>query len=390
MKPFRHYHRHPRFRGHASLQSYTSKQVAALYSYPPGGGAGQKVAIISLGGSFSQADLDTYSKLLGVPATKVVTHLVGGATLVADPGGADVENMLDLCCVHGAAPLAELNFFAAPNTDAGFAAAVQAAVDANVDVISISWGAPEDQWSTPAIVAMDKAFANAQAKGIVVTVASGDNGSSDGEASGSLHVDYPSSSVHVVGCGGTTIKSASPLTEVVWNDGSQGGATGGGISNDFAIPAFQPPSLGKRRTVPDVALNADPESGYLIIESGQQQVVGGTSGAAPMMAALVACLNSQLGKRVGNFNVVAYPLAAAFLDITSGNNGNYIAKLGVDCCTGLGRPIGTKLLAALAPVAPPAPTPDPVPVPVPVPTPAPATHTLVFSLPATLDGKALA
>lgn len=380
---FRHYHRHPRFRGHATNGSYTAKQVAALYNYPAGAtGKGTKVAVISLGGDFSQVDCDTYSKLLGVPASTVVVHLVAGATRVSDPGGADVENMLDLCCVGGSAPGAERHLVIAPNTDAGFAGAVQAAVDLNVDVISISWGAPEDQWSTSAIVAMNTAFANARAKGIVVTVAAGDNGSSDGDASGS-HVDFPASSVYVVGCGGTSIKTASPLSEVVWNDGSAGGATGGGVSADFALPAFQAnsgvPGGGKKRGVPDVGLNADPESGYLIIANGQQEVVGGTSGSAPMCAGLVACLLEKLGGMRFDFQAAVYKLqGSALRDITVGNNGIYVARSGYDCCTGNGVPVGDKLLASLI-----APAPQPVPVPPPAPPPPtvnpPVTRTIILS-----------
>lgn len=398
---FRHYHRYPRLRGHATNGSYTSKQVAALYNYPANTtGAGQKVGIISLGGDFSQSDLDAYSKLLGIATTTINVHLIAGATRKADPGGADVENMLDACCVHGAAPGAEVHAFLSPNTDAGFSAAVQSAVDFGVDAISISWGAPEDDWSTTAIGAMNTAFANARAKGITITVAAGDNGSGDGE-SGS-HVDFPASSVYVVGCGGTTIKTASPLSEVVWNDGTAGGATGGGVSVDFALPAFQAkssvPGGGTKRGVPDVGLNADPDSGYLIIIAGAQEVVGGTSGAAPMCAALAVRLNEALGKRVDLQAAVYAFQGSALRDVTVGNNGIYVARAGYDCCTGCGVPIGDKLVAALAPVAaPPAPTPPPpVPAPPPVvtppPAPTPATHTItvVGATSISVDGKKVA
>lgn len=396
----RHYHRHPRFRGHATNGSYTSKQIAALYSFPAGAtGNGTKVAIISLGGDFSQADCDAYSKLLGVPTSTVTVHLIAGATRSADPGGADVENMLDAQCIGGAAPGTARHVFLAPNTDAGFAAAVQAAVDLDMDAISISWGAPEDEWTTGAIVAMNAAFANARAKGIPIFVAAGDNGSTDGESGN--HVDFPASSIYAVGCGGTSIKTASPLSEVVWNDGSAGGATGGGVSADFALPAYQAsagvPGGGKKRGVPDVGLNADPESGYLIIDSGAQDVVGGTSGAAPMCAALYVCIVEKLGKRF-DFQAAVYQLqGSALRDITSGNNGTYVAKSGWDACTGNGVPNGEKMAAALAAPAPapaPAPTPAPTPPPPPVPVPPPAatTRTIVLSsagpIAVSVDGRA--
>ncbi len=382
---FRHYHRHPRFRGHATNGSFTSKQIAALYNYPVGAtGKGVKVGIISLGGDFSQADCDAYSKLIGQTPSPVTVHLIAGAVRKSDPGGADVENLLDLQCVGGSAPGAARHIFFAPNTDAGFAAAIQAAVDAGMDVVSISWGAAEDQWSTTAIAQMEKAFANARAAGIVVTVASGDNGSSDGDKSGN-HVDYPASSSLVVGCGGTTIKSTAPLSEVVWNDGAKGGATGGGVSADFVLPTFQSasgvPGGGKKRGVPDVALNADPESGYLLIVAGSQEVVGGTSGAAPMCAGLIACLIEKLGARF-DFQAIVYKVqGSALRDITSGNNGTYVAKAGYDCCTGNGVPDGTKLLAALAPpvvTPPPTTTPPPVVTP-PAPTPTAKVQTVTVT-----------
>lgn len=395
---FRHYHRHPRFRGHASLQSYTPKQVASLYSYPTGAtGAGQKVGIISLGGDFLQSDLSAFRKLIGVVAASITVHLVAGATRASDPGGADVENALDMCCVSGAAPGAELHAFLAPNTDAGFAAAVQAAVDFGVDAITISWGAPENEWSTSAKAAMNQAFANARAKGIPVFAAAGDNGSGDGESGN--HVDFPASSPLVVGCGGTTITSSSPLAEKVWNDGTQGGATGGGVSTDFALPVYQDktvvPGGGVRRGVPDIALNADPESGYVIVSGGQQEVVGGTSAAAPMAAGLCLCLQEKLGKRLGDFNGAVYPLAgSATRDITTGNNGTYAAKSGYDCCTGTGVPNGQKLLAALQGASAP-PAPPPPPTPTPAPTPSSVTRTVTFTTTdpnATLsvDGKKVA
>lgn len=390
---FRPYFKHPRIRFHASSASYTPKQLAALYSFPTGAtGAGKKAAVIELGGDFSQTDLDSYFKSLGLSVKPVVPHLVAGAKRVSDPNGADGEVMLDLCVIGGMAPGVELHCYFAPNTDAGFLAAIQQAVADKMDVISISWGAPEDEWSTATIAAFNTAFQAADAAGITVTVAAGDNGSADGETGN--HVDFPASSPYVTGCGGTTIKTASPLSEVVWNDGSAGGATGGGVSSDFAAPNYQASAATpspKLRCVPDIAGNADPESGWLVIVNGQQEVIGGTSAVAPMIAALACCLSEKLGKNVGFLNPLLYSLAGWQRDITSGNNGTYVAKSGFDCCTGMGVPVGTKLLAALSPVAAPPPVPPPV-VPPPAPTPVPATHTMtvIGASSISVDGKQVA
>lgn len=381
MTTFRHYHRHPRFRGAAALQSYTPKQLAFLYSFPSGAtGAGKKCAVIELGGDFKQADLDSYFKSLGLSVKPVVPHLVAGAKRVSDPQGADGEVMLDLCIIGGMAPGVELHCYFAPNTDAGFLAAIQQATADGMDAISISWGAAEDQWTTATIVTFNAAFKNAAENGITVTAAAGDNGSSDGETG--AHVDFPASSIWVTGCGGTSIKTSSPLVENVWNDGSAGGATGGGVSSLFAMPSYQAGAGvpgGKLRGVPDIAGNADPESGWIVIVDGQQEVIGGTSAVAPMIAALACCLAEKLGKNPGFLNPALYSRKGWQRDITTGNNGTYVAKSGWDACCGNGVPVGAKLLAALSPVVtPPVPTPAPVPPPSPAPPPVPVTYSVTL------------
>jgi kumamolisin len=375
--------------------SYTPKQLAAFYGFPTNAtGVGTKVAVIELGGGYVQADLNKYFTSLGLTVKPVVFHGIDGAkNAPGDPNGADGEVMLDLCIIGAMAPGAELHCYMAPNTDAGFLDAINQAITDGMTAISISWGAPEDQWSSTSIANFNAAFQRAATAGITITVAAGDGGSSDGE-SGS-HVDFPSSSPLVLGCGGTTLPSLSSTSEAVWNDGG-GEATGGGISSLFAIPDFQAKANvpgGKSRGVPDVAGNADPNSGWSVIVDGQSYVIGGTSAVAPMWAALAACLTQSLGKNVGYLNSALYSLAGWNRDITSGNNGTYSARAGYDCCTGMGVPVGTKLLTALQTVTPtPVPTPTPTPTPTPVPTPpAPTTttHTIIVTgaTSITLDGK---
>jgi kumamolisin len=147
-------------------------------------------------------------------------------------------------------------------------------------------------------------------------------------------------------------------SEVVWNDNAKTSATGGGVSGFFAVPAYQksvklPPIAGSKKTgrgVPDVAGNADPNSGYDVLVDGQSLVIGGTSAVAPLWGGLVALLNQKLGKPLGFLNPLLYGSlvgTGAFRDIVSGNNGSYSAGLGWDACTGWGSPIGAKLLASL-------------------------------------------
>jgi kumamolisin len=149
-------------------------------------------------------------------------------------------------------------------------------------------------------------------------------------------------------------------SETVWNDGSMGGATGGGVSEHFSKPSYQAAvnvpipvaSNPTGRGVPDVAGNADPETGYVVLIGGQQGVVGGTSAVAPLWAALIALLNERIGKRVGWLNPKLYGKLAqgkALRDITVGNNGDYSATVGWDPCTGLGTPNGAAILNLLRP-----------------------------------------
>ena len=95
-------------------------------------------------------------------------------------------------------------------------------------MISISWGQAEDAWTASARMVMEDAFAAAEAIGVSVFAAAGDNGSGDAVGDGLAHVDYPAASARVVGCGGTTvIVDGETVSQKVWADPS-GGATGVG------------------------------------------------------------------------------------------------------------------------------------------------------------------
>jgi kumamolisin len=205
--------------------------------------------------------------------------------------------------------------------------------------------------------AFDSAAEDAAALGVTICAASGDDGSSDGETDGANHVDFPASSPNILACGGTSLSgSGSKITsETVWNDGTQGGASGGGYSTQFSLPTWQssagikPPS-GGGRGVPDVSGNADPNTGYQVLVDGESLVIGGTSAVAPLWSGLIALLNQKRGTPVGLLQPLIYALPksdSAFHDITSGNNGAFSAGPGWDAATGLGSPAGTKLETAL-------------------------------------------
>jgi len=375
----------PQFRAHfrpraaaAQGTSYAPNQVADIYQFPAGTtGTGQTIAVIELGGGFSTSDLDTYFGGLGIPVPSISAVGVDGASNApgSDPTGADVEVALDIDVIGAAAPGAtQVVYFAPNNGDQGFVDAISEAAQASPApiAISISWGQSEDSWTAQGRSAMDAAMADAAALGITVCAASGDNGSGDAVTDGQAHVDFPASSPHALGCGGTKLL-ADPSTgtissEVVWNEtASKEGAGGGGVSDQFPLPSWQanagvPPQAGgssggtggsSGRGVPDVAGNADPTTGYQIYSGGKAQVVGGTSAVAPLWAALVSRLAEATGQRFGLIQPALYagvtPGASGpgFHDITSGNNGTYPAGPGWDACSGLGSPDGTALLTRL-------------------------------------------
>ena len=328
----------------------TSWSVPALctaYGWPrsaPGGGV---IAIVELGGSWSAADVVAYFASIGQPVPSITDVSVDRGP-DAPGGDADGEVALDI-------QVAGASYYCATGKPAviriywatDIAPGVAAAVADGCDVVSISWGADEAVWGSVAATAMEAAAIAAAAAGVPVLAAAGDNDSSDG-GSGAANVDVPASCPHVLACGGT---SKTARSEVVWNNNpgqSSGEGTGGGYSTLFAAPAWQsvasaPLGGAATRMVPDVAANADPVTGYEIIVAGSSQVVGGTSAVAPLYAGLLAAA----GKKIGFATAKLWATPAAFVDITSGDNGEYHAAIGPDPCTGLGAPVGGAVVAAV-------------------------------------------
>lgn len=347
--------------------SYLPTQVASVYDFPQGTAAGECVAIIELGGGFRPQDLETYFAGLGMarPAVTAVSVDHGANQPGGNANGPDGEVMLDIEVVGAVATGASIAVYFAPNTDAGFLDAVTTAVHDTVrkpSVISISWGGPESSWTSQAMTAMDQAFQAAAALGITVCVASGDGGSSDGVSGGIPHVDFPASSPFALACGGTSLRATRGRisSEVVWNEQSTGGgAGGGGMSAFFSVPSWQKgltattssggSSALSGRGVPDVAGDADPQTGYDVRIDGTDTVIAGTSAVAPLWAALAALANAINGHTGGYMNPLLYAHSPALHDITRGNNGAFKATAGWDACTGLGSPIGQQVTAIFVP-----------------------------------------
>jgi kumamolisin len=364
-------------------------QVAELYEYPRGtDGAGQNVAIFAFNGDgphgyggYRETALSAYFEMLGGSAPSIADVVVSGPgnnpgpdTPASDQqGDATGEVMLDMCVVGSVAPRAKIFMYFTEFTEQGWIDALHQAItdDNDIDVISISYGNPEDDpegaWTAAGVKQVNLAFEPAAARGITICCAAGDDGSAD-QVSKGAHTDFPASSPYVLAVGGTKLVASSATaiaSEVVWNELRHNeGSTGGGISAIFSKPSYQdsvsvPPSANPPhrvgRGVPDVAAVADPLTGVVIATvGGQLEPIGGTSAAAPMWASLIARLNEATGVRCGFFNPVLYGKASTGIlrDITRGNNGAYSAAPGWDACTGLGTPNGQALLKVIQGNAP--------------------------------------
>src|SRR6202012_3850890 len=147
--------------------------------------------------------------------------------------------MLDIEVSAAVAPGANVAVYFAPNTDQGFIDAVSPAVNDstnNPSDLSISWGGPESTWTEQSVTALDQACQAAATLGVTITVASGDDGSTDGGKGGGNAGEFPASSPHGLACGGTKlVRNGTTIpTETAWNElPANEGATGGGVSTLF-------------------------------------------------------------------------------------------------------------------------------------------------------------
>ncbi len=319
--------------------------LCKAYNFPTGLTGGGVIGILEFGGGYTQADLDQFSQLNGLPQILPTPVSVNGGQ--NSPGSDDDDEVLLDIQVAAASyfyctgQLPTIKVFFAPNEFASFAAVFKAAADAGCDVLSISFGADEDSFTQDEADQIEAAAEDATSRGCVLFAAAGDNSSDDGGTG--ANVDLPAGCPHVVGCGGTKKTSSS---EIVWGKGIPNGeGTGGGYSIFFPPQDFQigaPPSPGQPgRMVPDVAADAAPETGYLIVINGQETTIGGTSAVSPLYSGLFA----SFGQKLGFVTPTLFLHPEAFVDITQGSNGDFQASVGPDPCTGLGVPNGAALAA---------------------------------------------
>ncbi len=261
-----------------------------------------------------------------------------------------------------------------PNTGTGIVDTYdRIAKDNLAKQISTSWGASEGEIGSSIINSENSSFLQMAAQGQSIYAASGDEGAYADGGSNPPSVQDPASQPYVVGVGGTSLSVNSGETynsETTWNDSY--GASGGGVSTVWSIPAWQQgistAYSSTMRNVPDVSLNADPNTGYSIYYQGSwSSIYGGTSCAAPLWAAFTARVNQQRAANgqqpLGFANPAIYNIATGarygtdFHDVTAGTNLYYAAGPGYDDATGWGSFNGANLLSdlvqAIPPVVPP-------------------------------------
>jgi subtilase family serine protease len=348
--------------------SYTANQLAHAYGFDTGAydqgqfGTGQTIALFELE-PFSSSDIGTYQTCYGISADDAMTNVtVKSVDGGAGAGSGSGEAALDIEDVTGLAPDASIEVYEAPNTETGVLDEyAQIADDDSAQVVSTSWIVCEHSEAMSTADSEETDFEQMAAQGQSMLAAAGDDGS-EGCGTDSLSVDDPASDPYVTGVGGTTLSSIGPPpTETVWNESSRhAGAGGGGISSFWAMPSWQTtigvnadssgtpcdaPTGSYCREVPDVSASADPYDGYTIYYKSDWQAIGGTSGAAPLWAALVTLTDEGCGAPAGFLNPALYGHEPDLNDITTGNDdytgtngGLYPATIGYDMASGLGTP----------------------------------------------------
>lgn len=366
-------------------QWYLPADIARIYNFPPGDGAGQTIGLIELGGYFDEGALAKFLAIANIATPPKVEFIQVELPDPTDPwrDAEAGEVMLDVEVVAGICPQATIPIYFSNFTDRGWIEALGAVLrdipNREFAALSISFGHAEGEgiWTPQAMAAVNDALKAVAGLGITVCVATGDDGSSDRIEGGPAYVDFPASSPYVLAVGGTTLTVVNGVRhELAWKQGNgltpDGGSSGGGVSSVFPRPSWQgvrirsvnPQSIDGR-CIPDVAANAATSPGYAWVAPNKNPTTdGGTSAAAPLWASLIARLNAALGpaRRIRFLTPLLYqanaktngtPLGGkACNDITEGDNitahsGGYRATVGYDAVTGWGSPDGQSFLQFL-------------------------------------------
>ncbi|MEH0833848.1 S53 family peptidase [Pectobacterium cacticida] len=334
------------------LVGYSPQELTAQYHFPNNQGEGQTVGIIALGGTFNPSDFATFCTLfqLEKPEVQVV-----GTEPWQPPQSKLINNLeinMDVQMVAGIVPKAKIVVYYAKSFPDGFRAVLND-TENKVSVISTSWANGESNVSQAEKVQSAMLLQQLSLRGITVLAASGDYGVYQvGSNNKVVGVNLPAAYDSVIACGGTDLFRNG--NEQVWHENTN--ASGGGFSVMSPAPAYQHNALSNyfrqypmytknACATPDLSVNASGRNYTTMIFNGKPFPAAGTSAATPIIAGLIARLNSALSYRVGNINSFLYQLIGsnAFSSNIPGTNG-LPAALGWDPCTGLGSPNGVNLL----------------------------------------------
>lgn len=222
----------------------------------------------------------------------------------------------------------------------------KAVTDNVVRVINVSIGGCETGSDTNGAATGDDIFEQAASQGQTFSISSGDDGA-DECGDGGVTPSWPSDSQYVIAAGGTELYTSGTTwtNETVWNNLNEGeGATGGSPSTFEPQPSWQngvgQNSGSQYRGLPDIAFDASPDSGSIVLVDGQQEQIGGTSLASPLFVGVWArtlAADPSLGFAAPLIYAdAASNYATDFHDVTSGNNDGETAATGWDYCTGFG------------------------------------------------------
>ena len=329
---------------------YCASDLQAAYglSQVINAGRGGTVAIVLAFGYVAlEADLAVYRKAMNLPPCASAS----GCLLIVNQDGMTsplppqtnatlfwtAEQAMDIDMVSAICPHCKIIVVQAnAATIQAFGAAVDAAVALGADAVNNSYDGGESS-------ADNSSFFH---PGHAIVAAAGDSGAGAAQ---------PCSFAGVVCVGGTSLSRASNIrgwSESTWNDGA--GATGSGCSSYVLKPSWQTDKGCTMRSESDISAVADPHTGVAVYNSnivGGWIQGGGTSAAAPIIAALFALAGNTQAIGSAPQWVWQHGGTTAFNDIVTGSNSVYFqcpqsmlyictAGPGYDGPTGWGTPNG--------------------------------------------------
>jgi kumamolisin len=318
-------------------------------------GSGQTIILPEIDDLPNLKDLNQFATAYKLPPFDPLVTIKRNSTwgVPEKPQG---ETVLDLEIIHEIAPQAKLVvYLSAPDFSHGDRAFDQMVTDHLGSIISESLGACEVEVPSGHRNLYASIEDRAVAEGMSHFVATGDNGAYTCGENADPAGSFPSTLPSVTAVGGTSVFESVQGTyfkEAAWGSPIDQSGAGGGQSQYYPLPDYQnsvEQAAGHgMRQVPDVASDADPNTGFHIIFGGRAVQIGGTSAATPMWAATVALVNQDLRKQglreAGFANPALYWMgqnssklpAPPFHDVTTGNNLAYDAGPGWDFASGWG------------------------------------------------------